>query len=319
MKTLAMASLILSISALSACGGGGGGGNSALEYTGETSQAVITADNADQLATSSYSGASSGMIASSALAVDTETGSHPLPPTVAPLVQLVDAMLYAPVDTGLPDTASAAVVDPPIYAPCGGQMVVARTSNVFTFAGTITASDFCAAGVTVTGTLVVNGTISGGSIETAVLTYDRLRISGMGSATVSSGEMSAKITGSVMRMDLDEKTLVEDSGLVYWLQGGKLVVASSGTTTTISMSGRYYDPLYGYVDLTTPSALTLYPDTANPWPSAGQMVITGLSADGTNSATVTLTAQGSSYLLELDSNGDGMTDLTLNPDWPSTL
>jgi len=79
-----------------------------------------------------------------------------------------------------------------------------------------------------------------------------------------------------------------------------------------SYSGKFYHPVYGYVDITTPTVIRTY--AADTWPTSGVLVATGAGG-----ATVTLTAlSNTSYQVDIDEDGISPIEYTNTGNW-STL
>jgi hypothetical protein len=73
------------------------------------------------------------------------------------------------------------------------------------------------------------------------------------------------------------------------------------------ISGRYYDPDYGYVEVYTEGPLRI--DDGDDWPSDGVLVVTGDTGIAGGSTMARLTALSSTtYQVEADTNGDGTYD-----------
>ena len=74
------------------------------------------------------------------------------------------------------------------------------------------------------------------------------------------------------------------------------------------LSGRYYDPDQGYIDITTPTSLHI--NGTDYWPSNGVF-----HATGNNDAATFTALSNTTYQLDIDSNNDGSPDITTTGAW----
>lgn len=96
--------------------------------------------------------------------------------------------------------------------------------------------------------------------------------------------------------------------LVYKTE--KLVISLTAGVdySDASISGRYYDPTYGYVDISTPTPLRI--NGTDYWPSSGV-----LKAAGNNDSASFTALSNTSYQLDIDTNNDGAADITTSGLW----
>jgi hypothetical protein len=90
------------------------------------------------------------------------------------------------------------------------------------------------------------------------------------------------------------------SGKVYWISGYILEITEVNGELEVKLTGRFYHPDYGYVELTTPVLFIIY--EGDDFPSSGTLVLTGA-----NGARAELNAID--YLhceCKFDSDGDGV-------------
>ena len=76
----------------------------------------------------------------------------------------------------------------------------------------------------------------------------------------------------------------------------------------ITITGRYYDPDEGYIDLSTPSTLRVINN--GEWPSSGS-----LRGTGNNSSAILSEQSNTTYQLDVDTDGNGSVDFTENGLW----
>ena len=139
-------------------------------------------------------------------------------------------------------------------------------------------------GIGVSGGVSFSGGIDNAGNPTAFnLSFNNLSMNDGVSSTTSSGTMSMIFNGStvnaVMSMLLRDNT----SGDVNKIENLNVAIQDTGTTGVITVSGRFYDPAYGYVVLSTLTPFEISGN--NEWPSSGL-----LRADGDNGTWATLEA-----------------------------
>jgi hypothetical protein len=100
-----------------------------------------------------------------------------------------------------------------------------------------------------------------------------------------------------MDMYTKDNTLDE----VYWINDYNMNITEGYNYVDVSLTGRYYDPNYGYVDISTPTYLRIYDDDF--YPSSGAIFVEG------SSSSATLTALSSTtYQITADFDGDDVAD-----------
>jgi len=107
--------------------------------------------------------------------------------------------------------------------------------------------------------------------------------------------------------------------LVYKTEKLVITLTAGANYSDANISGRYYDPQYGYVDISTPTPLRI--NDGNYWPSSG--VLKAIGAAGTltettginTSASFTALSNPTTYQLDVDTDGDGAADITTTGLW----
>jgi hypothetical protein len=95
---------------------------------------------------------------------------------------------------------------------------------------------------------------------------------------------------------------------VYKFENFNVTLTNGVNYVDASLSGRYYDPKYGYVDISTPTPLQI--NNTDYWPSSGIFRAAG------NNDTASFTAlSNTTYQLDIDSNDDGTPDVTTTGSW----
>jgi hypothetical protein len=98
------------------------------------------------------------------------------------------------------------------------------------------------------------------------------------------------------------------SKLVYKVEKLIISLTAGATYSDASISGRYYDPKYGYIDISTPAPLRI--SGTDYWPSSGV-----LHAMGNNDSASFTALSGTSYQLDIDTDNDGAADITATGLW----
>jgi hypothetical protein len=291
------------------CGGGGGdGGPQGPQYKGLTTQAQITATNAELFAAGAFGAgragsAFSGTGASGTGAVEKSTeGNINSFRTFSISQALMDAALQVdPSSIPGPPFIGTSESDT-VPGPCGGTVsyTIQYNDSTGAFSGTFTFNNFCDTGVTLNGSTTVTGTIN---LFTSTIENINFHFSSLsdGSSTLS-GDMNIDFAVSPIRIDFNTLLEVNATKIVYWAEDYVIYLSESSDTTgnyvdvTIS-SGNYYEPDYGYVSVTTPTTFRVY--YSDTWPSSGVLVATG-----TGNTKVRLTAINNTQC-QIDADLDG--------------
>ncbi len=297
---------------ITGCGGSGGSGTgstaSSLSYTGSTSQAVVDNSNANDIASNAYQGGSSGFVA---LGTDLESpGANSLSSnrSGAPGYFRIATFLTDSVkrnislaDDGIHAQATKSITQTEV-GTCGGSITIDLTGDTSTgtVSGTLAETNYCSYGTTGNGTITVTGTfdpISGNITKLTISTSSFSVKSGSDSFTMS-GTMTASFSGSTGTIVMN--FLVQDNATlkVFKIENFNISAIYGVSFIDISMSGRFFDPDYGYVDISTPTAFTIANNAT--WPSAGVMILTGQNSGAKFSAIST-----SLYQIEVDADGNG--------------
>ena len=224
----------------------------------------------------------------------------------------------------LPDPNAATVIDVTNQLPgnCGGQMAYTGTEDDASreFRATFTFTDYCQDDTTFSGTATATGQTDATLVfEHLSLSFDALTIVTNGDSFTSNGYEI--ITPSTSSFNVKMNMLLQDdaSTLVYKMDQLEFVVEqSSGYVDLGITSGRYYDPNYGYVDLSTPTFLHIL--DGDYWPSSGILKGTGVAGAFTDTSLINTSASftalsNTTYQLDLDSNADGTSNSTTTGLW----
>lgn len=288
-----------------------------LPFTGITTAATITDTNAPIFAANILKGQTGGALPVSLGAVTVETESNQGAPFGYWLSKVLRDLISESELSGENDGVfvGAEIRTSTVPGSCGGTadvtIEVPELSDV-DYTGTITFSSFCERGIILNG----SGDISGQIDEPEV--YD-IRTIGFLSPDLNAmiDGVSYTIDGEFFidyntnRAEFPEYALYynyrfqEDSiGDVYWCKNFNL----DGTQESLYVinefnivSGRFYDPNYGYVDVTTPTPF-IY-QTGDDYPESGELLMEG--ADGVACPTAALLTALSSTECQVEADTDG--------------
>jgi hypothetical protein len=311
-RVAAVAAISLFLSLAPGCGGGGGDGGVApappapasIVYNGITTQTVVTAANAEDLATAALGAGEFGL--ASAAKVE-GTSAYPR------YLKLVDILRRSTenielTSTSQPVAGAIVPVSGTRYGNCGGSASLTGTLDDQTgdTSGTMTFSNYCSNGITMNGVVSYSGIYDLVNDEFDVFS---MTTSNLGATDgVSSFAIGGTITYDyrnvpiVVTMDM----MLQDgaSGKVYWADGYLINIWDYAGYTDYSMTGQSYHPDYGYVDVTTPTLFRIY-DTDD-YPSQGVLEIVGDIGTGGGNTRARLTAlTNTTYQVIADTNGDG--------------
>ena len=299
--------LALGILSLVACGGGGGSGVPFIEppsltYTGVTSQATIDSNNAAGLASDAFLGGESATDLSIF-----SSFSGPQPTFVREIklyevVQIFKGELYEiDFNTQRIDSLAIQSEQETLFGDCGGSAIFAVELDdaIGSFTGSMTFSDFCNGGTTIAGSVGLSGRLDVSTRD--FLNFDfsinMVSISSANQSYVMDGDVSFNVSGTTSTASIG-MFMRDNSGEVFWVKDYILSISEGTDYVDINMSGRFYHPTHGYVDLSTITPTRIY--HVYEWPSSGVLQIVG--ADGTK-ARLTAVSENICEIIA-DTNGD---------------
>ena len=302
------------------CGGGGSGGKStetippAAEekiYTGETHQAALDQSNARTIAEGSFwgglltYGTTYSISAIFVQQLDTHRVSL-LNHLYKSTTNLVQVLTDIPANS-LP-RASGAITSLPIneVGPDGGTITgtISVDDETGDFTGTVTFTNYIDGYAVSNGTKNFHGNMDKESLQ---INYLDIELNDF-SVTLNTDTMTISGTISTISADQGSRSIFfdlysreENTNQVYWFNNYKMDITDYTDYSEISIKGRFYDPDYGYVDLSTESPVILQNDGDTF--SGGVLIITGLqgSAGGNTKARYSVATD----YLEMDADGDG--------------
>ncbi len=325
---LLMLGLCISSIAVTGCGGGGGGGGEKaatdLTYPGLTTAATVTSNNASTLADTAINGTDTAttLALSAAPVNDTGNGENPylvgFTRTLTAVVQEVDPNLLENLAQVNSSKATQTETDS-LSGTCGGSVAFSLSrddvSGQFNGSMTFNGFDECN-GVTITGPVTVSGEVDPNFQDFAKLTlnFNKLTSTTGSSSEVLSGTVVIESTGVNNYRSTLNLVYSSNSGTTYKLENYLITFNESTSPTTVSISGRAYHPEYGYVNITTTTAIQInyYDD----YPQSGTVIITGANGPGGGQTTGTINFNNNNaYTIDVDSDGNGAVDTSLSCTW----
>jgi len=325
--------LLVGLNLLVACGGGGGGSSGAagvvegVVYTGSVARASISDANAEALLAAVFGGndaANSFSIAavdggnggSDLLPLTGKLAAVSLPAQINRLVRVSLAAASPPLSRPGYVAIAATVIDESAACDTGGQVrQTGRISDqgkgsiVFDFNNCSLEGDLFNGKITLT----VNAfDASLGLPLDSRLGFSRLTLSNSQYNISVGGNMTSIIDTAMGSETLTANLVLKDNIGQRTEKIENLVIVNNyafglgGSSFTQSISGRFYDPVHGYVDISTFSPMS-YLSTADDYPGQGGPVV--IEGAGNSRLAMTPVARDR-FSLTLDTNGDGAVEFS---------
>jgi hypothetical protein len=331
-RSLARITPGLLLAALAGCGGGGGGGDGVvpLAYSGNTNQAAVTTGNAAKLT-------ANVMGDNDAAAIIGPLSVAPSGPVQTPSIGFADVarslhrafrdtLSHAQRASAAQPLKSAAIPINDTFA-CDGNIGSVRITGTLNDNGTGTVN-VAYIGCNLNG-LILDGPATmridvfdlGFLLPTDfTVSFPRITLRGAGISSDVGGSLRAQLnigantettTLNVVSLDNNTGDMTKSENLVLVAVHVNIL---SPTSFTATITGRSFDGVHGFVDVTTPTQLA-FGSTNQLFPDSGQLLLTGVP-EGAGNRTILVTAQSSTMTqLELDTNGDGTPDNTALLKW----
>jgi len=315
--------LLASLLILSSCGGGGGGGDTvAITYSGNTDQAVVTTNNAATLVSNVMgdAAASGGITASRGIAgapsqnVDQVRLAHQLNQHLRDTMMQTVAAQPAKLRT-------SAKIDVDETDPCeSGSIRITGTLND-DGKGTVTATynncRFSDEKLNGQATIRIDGfNFDFFIITNATYSFSALTLTTSNFSVSLSGSIHSRIFISPNTERLTVNIVTRDNGSSHMTKTENLMIVDvyddvlSPNSFSETISGRVFDSVHGFVDISTLAPLIF--STINQFFSnSGQLVLSGA---GSTSIRVT-TVSASIVVLELDLDGDSTHEIAATLRW----
>lgn len=291
-------------------------------YKGKTSIATVSSDNAEDLTMGGYFGGQLGTIISG----DSKASQGGIKKNFR-LLQIVQSIKQSTMGMEISKNegqskAVARQVNHVENGSDGGAASYVMDVNDSTgnFSGSATYANYSSDGVILNGSATITGTLD---IDTEIISDMTLTFNAL---IINFGDPSrATLTGTLSwdnnyETDTDTMTmnitlLDQEDGKTYWFNSYEITTnyetdSLSGFFQTIT--GRFYDHDYGYVNISTPIPLFTYVpliSDADGWDPLGMLLFSGDSGTWTR-----LVFDEEICLIEADTNGDHIIDWELEID-----
>lgn len=303
-------------SSIVACGGGGDSGSSTstIGYTGPTTPAALSTDNSDILIGESFQGAltSDSMVPFTAVAAVEQSNDEPISTPMALDLQVAFSNSLSDViiesqDAQVISTALAVNESNTINGDCGG----AATYNVTydqssgVFSGNFIFTGFCSGSINLSGRTTFSGVMDSSSagFDHFSFSFSNLTTNSDGQSSTVNGTLECDFQGGDVIITTNMFVAQSSSGLVCWLNNYTVQIYGN----QMEISGRYYNPIHGYVDFITISPLII--SEISQFPSDGIVEFTGAVGPGGQQTKAQLTAISSTTCqITADTVGDGIND-----------
>ena len=314
MKTSKYIRLLLSalgILGLVACGGGGGGGGNVpppqtLIYTGVTSPAVIDSNNAVELASGAFIGGETGSNFGIISSVTADQSKIVREIRLYEVAQIFSEPLYIiDINSHRGDSLAVQTEQDTIQGDCGGSASYTVQVDDVTggFTGSMTFNGYCSEKATITGITGFSGQvdINSGDFLNFNLDINMVSLSKGNQSYTMDGDLSVDVSGATSTASLEMK-MKDNSGDVFWVNNYVLNISEAVDFVDIEASGKFYNPTYSYVVLSTITPLRTY--NIYEWPSSGELQIVG--GEGTKARLIAI--DENTCRIIADTNGDGNDD-----------
>lgn len=286
--------ILAGLSVLAGCGGGGSSPSPAPVYSGVTAQAVVTESNAKALSADAYSGSQlSSAVSGIAKEVAVGNGQPALLQSSAAILERSITRIVAVSKSSA--KVVAATAQDTIYGDGGGSFTFSINYDQISgaFNGTISFSQFkeTATSPTISGPISFSGVYSqvAGTFTSLNISLSNLTGGYGGKSFKLYGSVSYSLSGATKNVIMSVLLTDNVSGNAYWVKD--FTLAFDGSLLTVT--GTYYDPVQGYVVISTATPLTV--TAIDAMPTSGQLIFTGR-----NGTKARLTFAAGSYTVEAD-------------------
>ena len=307
-KSIGLLMSAIGILGLFACGGGGGGGGNyfiediGLTYTGVTSQAVIDSNNAVELASGAFIGGETGSNFGIISSVTADQSKIVRVIRLYEVVEIFSEPLYEiDFSNQRGDSLAVQTEQDTIQGDCGGSASYTVKVDDVTggFTGSMTFNGYCSENATITGTTGFSGQvdINTGDFLNFNFAIKMVNLTLENQSYTIDGDLSVDVSGLTSTASLEMK-MKDNSGDVFWVNNYVLNISEAFDYVDIEATGKFYNPTYGYVDLSTITPLRTY--NIYEWPSSGELQIVG--GEGTKARLIAI--DENTCRIIADTNGD---------------
>jgi len=188
-------------------------------------------------------------------------------------------------------------------------LIKGADDETFDFFGTFVFINCAEGGTTINGNASVSGTF--GEFDTMVLdlVFDTLTVVSGAESYTMSGTVGTSVSGSTVTITMEVLSRNNNTQLVEWLNNLTISMTDNFSYLQMTITGRYYHPEHGYVDIVTNTPFQI--DFSDQWPNVGTMTLTG--ASGSKERLIAFS--NTQYTLEVDADGDDIYETSTLEDW----
>jgi hypothetical protein len=218
---------------------------------------------------------------------------------------LLQIDLHAP--PGVVEAGAIVTESGTIAGACGGtaQYAIQYDDATGNFSGSLGFLRYCSNGVILSGSATFSGKVdvNTGDFQNLTLSFNNITsTSGSDSFTVN-GSLVYSYQASSVSVTMTILLLDNTTGKVFWINPYHMTLSIGSNYVDFQVSGKYYHPDYGYVNISTPTAFRIY--SSSVWPIQGVLILDGKTNIGGGSTRARLTVISSNaYRVEADTNGD---------------
>ncbi len=315
--------LLLIVTLLSGCGssgGGGGGGDEnndgggitipdinvdSLSYTGLTTQADITKGNAAYISVEAFMGGSPGIsnrgLSSSIANIQTK----PARPLLLVLAKTLEESILKIDITDSPSGVSTSSINSDIWTEkgnCGGMAYYTTEYNDVSggASGTETYDNYCNDNVTMLGRISFSGKVNTttGKYRQLSINFSPLYSIYQDYTYISQGTISYDYEASPVAVTMNLLMICDCDQSVYKYEDFAMTLIDVDGHIDFQLSGKFYAPKYGYVELSTEETFRMHYDDS--WPRSGAFIATGGSGTSVRFEILSTTE----YSVEIDKDDD---------------
>jgi hypothetical protein len=326
-------SLLFYIGGCSSGGGGGGSdGDDGLTYSGLTTPAELSDQNAEDISGGALGAGLIGDGMSGFSSLDRSSDENfvrefrtvKVPQILSDSLHLID---YTETAASATQAALDTTIESTEEGNCGGRVSYSVRADDLegTFSGSFTYSAYCNDGTTINGKASFEVKMDPETLETenpepveAYLSFETLS----GGDLTLDGEIDIDFKDSGYEVTFNAYGQDPVSRKVYWIDNYRIAIdegqeeiegeeAPRNFVRVNILSGNFYHPDHGYVTLITEEPFVLYPDNddnpENDWPVSGILVVTG--ANNKKAKIAAVDHEYCNVEADLDGNNEYETDL----------
>jgi hypothetical protein len=287
---------------------------SRVPYTGNTEQAVITEENALSMAINTWLGGEIGSSVGFVGAVEESPSTTSTGPAMLDILFILDNAVQ---NVDLSDKSKGQIVGALVEVnesengSCGGNLRVIGTVDDQTgeFEATVSLNNYCEEGITLNGNVEMTGEMNlvSEDFRNYLLLFTALSVQYDSLSFTLDGRMFANFELSPIQILLSYVLTDNTVANNYWLKDLIVRITEIVNEEITDLTGRYYDPDYGYVEIEIEESIRI--NFTDMWPSSGKMVLIGaVNGQGGNTKSRLTFLSATEFLVEADTDGDGEYD-----------